>query len=323
MNNKLLRGTSNGVMSAILWALDTILIATLLSSIQAGATKKIIFIAPFISAFLHDLCSSMWMIIYMCITKRIKGVFKTIKTKGFKFVVLGALLGGPIGMSGYLLAVNNIGPSYAATISSTYPAIGALFAAIILKERFGKKEFIGLTAIILGVALLGFSKTGNLKSFLGFLFAILSVIGWGLECVVCAYGMKGDEISPREALQIRQFISALFYGIIIMPSLNGFNVIKNNFSNNFLIIIIIAALFATASYVFYYSAIHKIGATKAMGLNITYVVWAMVFEKIFLGNSITVKMIICAIMIMVGSFIVVKEPNEPKSFDAMFQDEKY
>lgn len=57
------------------------------------------------------------------------------KTKSALFVVIAALMGGPIGMTGYLLAVKLIGPSYTAIISSLYPAVGAILAYFILKER--------------------------------------------------------------------------------------------------------------------------------------------------------------------------------------------
>ena len=45
-----------------------------------------------------------------------------------------------------------------------------------------------------------------------------------------------------------------------------------------------------------------------MGLNITYVVWAMIFDKVLLGHDITIKMVICALMVMIGSFVVATQP---------------
>ena len=42
--------------------------------------------------------------------------------------MLGALLGGPVGMTGYLLAIKYLGPAYTAIISSLYPALGALLS---------------------------------------------------------------------------------------------------------------------------------------------------------------------------------------------------
>ena len=44
------------------------------------------------------------------------------------------------------------------------------------------------------------------------------------------------------------------------------------------IVDIIAGFFATVSYLFYYKAINKIGAAKAMALNVTYVAWGIVFS---------------------------------------------
>ena len=45
-----------------------------------------------------------------------------------------------------------------------------------------------------------------------------------------------------------------------------------------------AALCATVSYLFYYRAIGKLGAAKAMALNITYTAWAMVFTVVLLRD---------------------------------------
>ena len=41
-----------------------------------------------------------------------------------------------------------------------------------------------------------------------------------------------------------------------------------------------AAFFATVSYLLYYRTIGKIGASRAMALNITYTAWALLFSGI-------------------------------------------
>ena len=66
-------------------------------------------------------------------------------------------------------------------------------------------------------------------------------------------------------------------------------------------VIAAAALFATASYLFYYRAIAQIGASKSMALNITYSAWAVIFTVIFfrdmsLLNPVT---ILCTIVVLV------------------------
>lgn len=302
------KGYGSGVMSAIAWGLDTVLVGVILSMAPFINTEVAIVLAPFVSTFLHDLFSTLWMFLYMVCTRQVGKLFKALKTPSTKYVVLASILGGPIGMIGYLLSVKYIGPSYAATISSIYPAVGAVLAAIFLKERISKKGYVGLIISILGIALLGFSNNGGEANIIGFLFAGLSVLGWGAESVICSYGMKDEEINPKQALQIRQFISAVCSGLIILPLLKAYPLVFEALKGNILWVIIITALMGTISYVCYYTAIHKLGPTRAMGLNITYVVWAMVFDKFLLGHDITIKMVICALMVMIGSFVVATQP---------------
>ena len=302
------KGYGSGVMSAIAWGLDTVLVGVILSMAPFINTEVAIVLAPFVSTFLHDLFSTLWMFLYMVCTRQVGKLFKALKTPSTKYVVLASILGGPIGMTGYLLSVKYIGPSYAATISSIYPAVGAVLAAIFLKERISKKGYVGLIISILGIALLGFSNNGGEANIIGFLFAGLSVLGWGAESVICSYGMKDEEINPKQALQIRQFISAVCSGLIILPLLKAYPLVFEALKGNILWVIIITALMGTISYVCYYTAIHKLGPTRAMGLNITYVVWAMVFDKFLLGHDITIKMVICGLMVMIGSFVVATQP---------------
>ena len=62
-----------------------------------------------------------------------------------------------------------------------------------------------------------------------------------------------------------------------------------------------AALCATVSYLFYYRAIGKLGAAKAMALNITYTAWAILFTVILLRDlSVLNPMtLICSAVIVV------------------------
>ena len=45
----------------------------------------------------------------MGVRGRLKDTLAALKTRSGKVVIAGALLGGPIGMTGYVLAINNIG----------------------------------------------------------------------------------------------------------------------------------------------------------------------------------------------------------------------
>ena len=96
------------------------------------------------------------------------------------------------------------------------------------------------------------------------------------------------KIKNEYALLIRQTTSALIYAIVILPTLNGWKFTLNLFKNGnsmLFMIIAIAALCATVSYLFYYKAIATVGAAKAMALNITYTAWSIIFTVILTKNT--------------------------------------
>lgn len=301
-------GITSGVLSGALWGLDTVLTGIILSQDPFISTQQAIMLAPIISAFLHDTFSSLWMMIYLIFKREFAKTIKLLNTRSGRFVALAALFGGPIGMAAYLFAINYIGAGYTASISAIYPAVGAFFAYIFLKEKLSIRGWIGLGLSIISIIILGYTPDSNVGSnfFIGFIFALVCVLGWSLESVICAYGMKDDEVNSIQALQIRQLVSALFYGIIIVPIIGGMGLNKVVLTSNVPIIIMLTALVGTLSYNFYYKAIDKVGPVKATGLNVTYSIWAIIFDVLILGNAITIKLIICAMLIIIGSVLVSK-----------------
>ena len=105
-------------------------------------------------------------------------------------------------------------------------------------------------------------------------------------------------------MQIRQTTSALTYGIVILPLLKGWGVTAELFTGGAvkpLLLIALAGLCATVSYLFYYKAISQIGASKAMALNVTYTAWAIVFTVVLLGDTSVLSplTILCALVVLV------------------------
>lgn len=301
-------GITSGALSGILWGLDTVILGIILSEIPYLGIANVVMLAPLIGAFLHDVFSSLWMILLSITKKEFIKTLKLLKTKSGKFVCVAALFGGPVGMAGYLLAINYIGSGYTASISAIYPAVGAFFSYIFLKEKLSIKGWIGLSLSILAVIILGYTPNKDiaLNFGLGFGCALVCVIGWSLESVICAYGMKDDEVSPTQALQLRQLVSAIVYGAVIVPLFGGLGLTKVIITSNLTPMIASVALIGTLSYIFYYTAIDTIGPVKATGLNISYSIWAIVFDMIFLGSTITLKLVLCSILIIVGTVMVFK-----------------
>jgi len=305
----------SGLLAGIFWGIDTVVLGIALAMTPFVSTEQAVFLAPFVSTFFHDLFSSIWMLLYMGIKKQYKNVLRALKTKSGKYIAIAALLGGPIGMSGYVAAINYIGPAYTAIISAMFPALGALMSYVFLKEKMKPLQIVGLIVSILGVVIMGYTpgNTEPVKNIvLGFGCAILSCIGWASEAVICAYGFKDPEISDEQALQIRQITSALFYGIVILTAIKGWGFTMEIAFTPTTAVVLISALFGTASYLFYYKAIAHIGAAKAMALNITYSAWSIVFAFLLLHTLPDIKSIICGIVIVCSSIVAATDISDFK-----------
>lgn len=124
-----------GLFSGCLWGLDTVILGIALTMVPFIGTAEALALGAIVSSALHDVCCALWLLLYMGVRGRLKDTLAALKTRSGKVVILGALLGGPIGMTGYVIAINNIGAGYTAIISSFYPAFGTLMAVLLLKEK--------------------------------------------------------------------------------------------------------------------------------------------------------------------------------------------
>ena len=293
-----------GIIAGITWAIETIVLGIALAMSPFFVSVQAIVLAPFASTFLHDAFSAVWSCIYNAVRGNLPDVMKALNTKSGRFVALAAVIGGPVGMTGYVLSVANMGASIGAVASAVFPAIGAVLAYFFLKEKMQWYRWVFLIISLLGVYGLSYSPEINIKNFwLGFAGTLMCAFGWGIEAVIIAKSVQDDAVTDEIALQIRQTTSAIIYGIVILPIMRGwgFTISLFNGTGSLIPTIAIAAFFATVSYLFYYRAISQIGASKAMALNITYSAWAVIFSVIFLGdmNLLNPVTIACTIVVLV------------------------
>lgn len=305
-----------GVLAGFTWAIETIILGIALAMSPFCTTAEAIFLAPFVSTFLHDFCSAIFATIYNAIRGNAKNVWKALfRTKTGKWVSIAAVIGGPIGMTGYVMAVNYMGASIGAVASAIFPAIGTVLARVFLKEKMKWYQWIFLVLTLLGVYGLSYSPELNISNFwLGLAGALMCAFGWGIEAVILAKCLKDPEVTDEYALQIRQTTSAITYGIIILPLLKGWGFTLNLFSGSGMLLptIAIAALFATASYLFYYRAISQIGASKSMALNVSYSAWAILITVIVLRDTsiLTPLTILCAVVVLVCGILATADFKE-------------
>ena len=293
-----------GLAGGIMWALETVIIGIALTMTPFVSDEKALMLAPFVSTFLHDAVSAIFMWIFNGVRGKTGEVLSVIHSKNFKWLVIASAIGGPVGMTGYVMAVSYMGASMGAVASAVYPAIGSVLAYIFLKEKVRWYQWIFLCITLAGVFGLSYSPELNIENFfMGIVGVFMCAFGWGIEGVVLSKCLKED-IKSEYALQIRQTTSAVIYGVIIIPILGGLSFTAGLFAKesiSALGVVALAALCATLSYLFYYKAIAKLGVSKAMALNITYTAWAILFTVVLLRdvsvlNPVTV---VCAVVVVV------------------------
>ena len=103
-----------GLASGALWGLDTVILGMALLLIPFLGSPD----AALASAALHDTVCALLLLVFMGFKGRLRDTLTAARTKSGRAVMVAALLGGPVGMTGYLIAINNIGPGYTAIISS-------------------------------------------------------------------------------------------------------------------------------------------------------------------------------------------------------------
>lgn len=306
-------GVFLGTLSGMSWGLNTVIIGMILTFNIFVPYSESLFISALTVAFLHDFCSAGWLILNLLKNKKIKDIVKPFKGKIGYLMILASILGGPVGMAGYLLGVKYIGPSYTASFSALYPAVGTILTSLVLKDKINLRMKIGVVISGIGILILSYTPI-NLEIYphyvFGIFFSFFCVFGWALECVIASYAMRYGEIDSSVAICLRQITSAVFYGIVIVPIIKGYPLVKIIFTTNIIILILITALIGSVSYLFWYVAIDMIGAPRGMSLNITYVIWTIIFEKLYFGTELNLKFMFASIVVVLGIVLIAENPRK-------------
>ena len=162
-----------GIIAGITWAIET---ALLWGALSLSPLSEAAFLAPLVATFLHDLCSAIFATGYNGVRGNLKKVWNAFNTKSGKWVMIAAVIGGPIGMTGYVMCLNYMG-IMGAVASAIFPAIGTVLAYIFLKEKMKWYQWIFLIVTLSGVFALGITPdmaTGNFL--LGFIGAVVAAV---------------------------------------------------------------------------------------------------------------------------------------------------
>jgi len=151
--NKETKGYIYGIFSGLFWGIDTLLMEEIISMKPFISLMTLTASGTLVCCLFHDGYATVWLGSYMTVRKKLHCIFDALKTKAGLFCIAGALLGGPAGMSFYMLSINFLGSSYTSLVTSCYPALAVLLAKFFLNEKLSIWSWVGLAVCFSGIAI--------------------------------------------------------------------------------------------------------------------------------------------------------------------------
>lgn len=289
-----------GLLSGIFWAISGSLLGCIKNSFDNFI--EILFFAVFIAA-IHDLSAGVSLFFLNYFGKKWSLYRETLFHPEFPKLVAGSLLGGPVGMLGYVIGVYLAGVSKALLVTALYPLVSTLLSIWITKESPKKSTFLAVMLSVAGVYCATYLSSFSgltLMELWGLGLTFLAVIGWSLEGNLSFLVTK--EIDSDVAIGYRELISGfvllLFYLIASVVYQFKFNAtIAWEYA-------VLAGIAGGISYRFWYQCIALTGVPKAMVLNITYVFWGTLFSYLQ-TNSFDYMILLGDFLIVVSVFIII------------------
>lgn len=318
------RGLGTGAIAGASYGLVGVVGGIALAMTPLADAKGIV-TAALVLATLQMGLGGVWVTLWNAVTGRNRELIRTLKTKPGIVVMIGSLFGGVLAMVGFWVGLSMTTPAYALAISAMFPIVGAIFAAIFLKEKIVRRVWLGVVLAVAGAIVVGWTPPeGDYPYFyLGLVLCGFATLGWGVEGVIATFGM--DMVDPAVAVNIRELTAGIVFLLFVLPFVvltggNPYSVIGSLFSNwaaiGCLVLVVICAALQATTDLTWYRAMNTTGVARAMALNITYAFWGILFG--FLLSLVTDKvdfqfnafLVGGAFLIVLGVIFVIGNPRE-------------
>ncbi|MCD6088675.1 DMT family transporter [Candidatus Bathyarchaeota archaeon] len=283
-------GEALAILTAILWAISTVL--------SAEALKKI---DPIRSNVIRTLFSAVLSIPVAMVAGDLNS-FSNIDLNALILVMLAAIIGFGVGDTLLFKSITIIGVSRAYTIVYTSPFFTMILAVVLLNEPFIIKYLVGTVLIVLAVIVISIDNNNDadrgIISLEGIMLALLSSLCWAIGTILVAIGVKN--ISVYLANMVRYAILFLFLLLISKP-MRRWNITKKD-------LVLLSASGATGMVIagiMFLLSLKLIGASRATPLSSSSPVWASIMSAVFLKEKVTPRLLLSAIIVTVGTYFLI------------------
>ncbi len=302
-------GYADGLISGATWGL----VAVLLARQSARMSGHPALATPLVMAAVFDSAAALFLLARSGVTGALPRVLGLATSRGALAVAACSLLGGPIFMGGYVVAVILAGPSYALTATATYPVFGALLAQGLLHQRLNRAAWLGVAATGLGAVLTAFDASSSAdaaRTLAGVAIALAAAAGLALEGIVATHVMAS--IDADTAMAVRELFSAMLFAVVVLAVPSGASTTMTvMLARDLYLPIIVAGFIGGYSFAAWYHSIRKIGVAKAMALNITYAMWGIVFAWLFQDARTSLLAVTGCVIVTIGATLTIMSGELP------------
>ncbi|MCH7492301.1 DMT family transporter [Patescibacteria group bacterium] len=229
-----------------------------------------------------------------------------------------------IGVGGSALATifftasfSYVSPSVSILLQKVQPIIAILLATVLLKERLGKKFWLGALVAITGAYFISFPDGIPSLAFdeaKGVYFALIAAFFWGASTVMGRYVIKKISFPNLTALRL---LVALIFITILMTTQRQLGDLGSISGSDIRSLLLITLFPGTGALLLYYWGLKYTKASVATIAELFFPFSAVILNWIFLGETLVLVQIIGSLVLVAGIYQVQKsnrmnnQPNAP------------
>ncbi len=216
------------------------------------------------------------------------------------YVIVGLLTSG-IPFLLYAYAALSLSAGLMAVINASSPMWGALFSAVLLRERLTGRGAAGLVIGIAGVALVTRPEPGAAFALLPAAAATGASVCYGLAS---AYMKRWAQAVPARGMALGTQLTA---GVLLLPFVP---LALPAVAPGALVVGCVLALglvCGAVAYLLYFRLIADIGPTGALTVTYLVPIFGVLWGAVFLGETVSPGMLAGAALIVLGTFFVLRK----------------
>jgi drug/metabolite transporter (DMT)-like permease len=230
----------------------------------------------------------------------LRGQLPVLREHWKKIFMLGLLNSG-IPFALYAFALLSITTGLSSLLNATVPLFGALVAWFWLKDRPHGTKIIGLLVGFVGVAMLASGKASFKPNASGLVtgWAVLACLGacmcYGLAASFTKRYLNGmPSLVVATGSQVGAALGLALPTVLFWPA-------QAPSMTAWLALMVVGVFCTGVAYVLFFRLIDRVGAAGSLTVTFLIPVFAVIYGVVFLGESVTIWMLVCGAVILCGT----------------------